>query len=103
VEYTYVAGRARVKHSSRDDPGREHYGVKRSDFILQVTTRHESLADSSLAKTAILSVLSKKASRMKGVVDLLHQDSMGPRNREREERFKGIIARGCAAVRGAKY
>jgi hypothetical protein len=51
-----------------------------------------------------LSVLSKKASRMKGVVDLLHQDLIGPpRNREREERFKGIIARGCAAVKGAKY
>lgn len=34
VEYTYVAGRARVKHASRDDDsGVEHYAIKRGDFV----------------------------------------------------------------------
>lgn len=57
----------------------------------------------SLAKTAMLMVLSKKASRMKGVVDLLKRDLMGGRNRVREEQFESIISRGTVAIRGAKY
>jgi hypothetical protein len=51
----------------------------------------------------MLGVLSKKAARMKGIVDLLKHDLMGCRNREKEEQFHGIIARGQAAIRGAKY
>jgi hypothetical protein len=62
-----------------------------------------AIADSSLAKTAMLFVLSKKASRMKGVVDLLKRDLMGGRNRAKEGQFETIIARGRAAVEGAKY
>jgi hypothetical protein len=62
-----------------------------------------AIADSSLAKTAMLFVLSKKASRMKGVVDLLKRDLMGGRNRTKEGQFETIIARGRAAVEGAKY
>jgi len=104
VEYTFVAGRARVKHSSRDDPGQEHYGVKKSDFILSVQSSSSmKLADDSLAKTAMLFVLSKKASRMKGVVDLLKRDLMGGRNRAKEGKFETTIARGRGAVEGAKY
>jgi len=61
------------------------------------------LADDSLAKTAMLIVLSKKASRMKGVVDLLKRDLMGGRNRAKEVEFDTIITRGRAAVEGAKY
>jgi hypothetical protein len=61
------------------------------------------LADDSLAKTAILVVLSKKASRMKGVVDLLKRDLTGGRNRTREGQFETIVAKGRAAVEGAKY
>jgi telomerase reverse transcriptase len=36
AEYTHVAGRARVKHASRADRSKEHYAVKRQDFILCV-------------------------------------------------------------------
>jgi hypothetical protein len=57
----------------------------------------------SLAKTAMLGVLSKKASRMKGVIDLLKRDLMGCKNRVKEEQFGEIITRGRAAVEGAKY
>lgn len=60
-------------------------------------------ADDSLAKTAMLFVLSKKASRMKGVVDLLKRDLMGGRNRAKEVQFETTIVRGRAAVEGAKY
>ena len=105
AEYTYVAGRARVKHSSRDDPTQEHYGVKRSDFILSVymlsCTRIAS--DISLAKKAMLIVLSKKASRMKGIIELLKRDLMGHKKSIREGRFEVIIARGRDAIKGAKY
>ena len=62
-----------------------------------------SVADDSLAKTAMLFVLCKKASRMKGVVDLLKRDLMGGRNRAKEGQFETIIARGRTAVEGAKY
>jgi hypothetical protein len=61
------------------------------------------LADDSLAKTAMLIVLCKKASRMKGVVDLLKRDLVGVRNRAREGQFDTIITRGRAAGEGAKY
>ena len=57
----------------------------------------------SLAKTAMLFVLSKKASRMKGVVDLLKRDLMGGKNRVKEGQFETIVARGREAVEGAKY
>jgi hypothetical protein len=50
-----------------------------------------------------LVVLSKKASRMKGVVDLLKRDLTGGRNRTREGQFETIVAKGRAAVEGAKY
>jgi hypothetical protein len=61
------------------------------------------LADDSLAKTAMLVVVSKKASRMKGVVDLLKRDLVGARNRAKEGQLDTIITRGRAAVEGAKY
>jgi hypothetical protein len=51
----------------------------------------------------MLGVLSKKASRMKGVVDLLKKDLMGGKNRAKEGQFETIVAIGKAAVEGAKY
>jgi len=51
----------------------------------------------------MLVVLSKKASRMKRVVELLKQDLMGGRNRAKEVQFETTVARGRAAVEGAKY
>jgi len=51
----------------------------------------------------MLFVLSKKASRMKCVVDLLKRDLLGGRNRAKEGQFETIIGRGRAAVEGAKY
>lgn len=36
AEYTCIAGRARVLHASREDKEREHYCVRRRDFILYV-------------------------------------------------------------------
>jgi telomerase reverse transcriptase len=42
VEYTFGAGRARVRHSSRDDREKEHYAVKKRDFILCVRLSNES-------------------------------------------------------------
>jgi hypothetical protein len=56
-----------------------------------------------LAKTAIVNVLSKKASRMKGIVGVLRSDLVGERCRAKQERFREIIARGQEAIKGAKY
>jgi len=94
-----------VKHSSRDDPTQEHYGVKRSDFVLLVymLSFSRTSSDISLAKKAMLIVLSKKASRMKGIIELLKRDLMGHKNSTREGRFEVIIARGRDAIKGAKY
>ena len=94
-----------MKHSSRDDPTQEHYSVKRSDFILLVYMLSSSRTspDISLAKKAMLIVLSKKASRMKAIVELLKRDLMGHKSSTREGRFKVIIAGGRDAIKGAKY
>ena len=51
----------------------------------------------------MLVVLSKKASWMKGVVDLLKRDLMGGKNRAKEGQFGTIVARGRAALEGARY
>jgi hypothetical protein len=60
-------------------------------------------ADISLAKVAMLRVLSKKASRMKHVVDRLTVDLAQHRYRDRKGRLKATVDQGIEAVRGARY
>ncbi|KAK4689413.1 telomerase reverse transcriptase, partial [Tremellales sp. Uapishka_1] len=86
IEYTYVAGRARVRHFARGDK-REHYTIKMRDFVF-------------LARHAIIKVLSKKVSMFKGVLRMLERDFSG--GREDEELLR-VIQRGWTAVRDAKY
>ena len=45
----------------------------------------------------------KKASRMKGIVDILQRDLSGGRARYQEKKFGQVIALGLAAVQGAVY
>ncbi|KAK8849571.1 hypothetical protein IAR55_004906 [Kwoniella newhampshirensis] len=90
AEYTYIAGRARVKHASRHDAGRDHYGVRKSDFLF-------------LAKTAMSRVLRKKARLFKGVIDLLEQGLRGRLHTEAADRLASVIEKGWDAVKGANY
>jgi hypothetical protein len=60
-------------------------------------------AHNSLAKTAMLKVLSKKASRMKVVMDRLKVDLSQRKCRERAEELSGVVTQGMEAVQGAKY
>lgn len=61
----------------------------------------------SLAKTALHKVLSKKAARLKGLVDLLATDLNHAKSRHRPgEQATGCdkaIARGCEAIQTAMY
>nr|XP_031859765.1 uncharacterized protein CI109_004837 [Kwoniella shandongensis]KAA5526837.1 hypothetical protein CI109_004837 [Kwoniella shandongensis] len=90
AEYTYVAGRARVKHASRHNVGTEHYGVRKQDFLF-------------LAKTAMSRILRKKASRFKGVIDLLERDLRGRVHSGTAGRLTQIVDKGWGAVKDAKY
>jgi hypothetical protein len=60
-------------------------------------------ADCSLAKTAIVLVLTKKASRMKDIIDILRNDLGGGRAKYQEGQFQELISCGMAAVKGARY
>lgn len=51
----------------------------------------------------MLKVLSKKASRMKTVVDRLKVDLSQRKFRERSEQLSSIVTQGMEAVQGAKY
>ncbi|RXK34877.1 hypothetical protein M231_07866 [Tremella mesenterica] len=60
TDYTYAAGRARVRHAARSDRGRDHFAVKRVDFVF-------------LARHAIKAVLGQSghSSRFREVAKLL--------------------------------
>jgi hypothetical protein len=51
----------------------------------------------------MLKGLSKKASRMKVVVDRLKVDLSQRKFRERAEELSGVVTQGIEAVQGAKY
>ncbi|WWC65948.1 uncharacterized protein I303_108570 [Kwoniella dejecticola CBS 10117] len=88
AEYTYMAGRARVKHASRADE-RDHYRVKRNDFIV-------------LALNAIVLVLEKK-SRFRGITHLLKGHLREKRYRRAQLGLSDVIRKGWEAVKEAKY
>ncbi|OCF77899.1 hypothetical protein I204_01902 [Kwoniella mangroviensis CBS 8886] len=93
IEYTYLAGRARVIHSSRndEDKNKNHYGVKRLDFFF-------------LAINAIVRVLERKP-RLRGIVHLLKSQMEHKKYRRsyKNKNLKEVRDRGWEAVKDAKY
>ncbi|WWC95477.1 hypothetical protein V866_002341 [Kwoniella sp. B9012] len=93
IEYTYLAGRARVIHSSRNDKDsdKDHYGVKRLDFFF-------------LAINAIVRVLERKP-RFRGIVHLLKSQMEHKKYRRlhQSKDLKEVMDRGWEAVKDAKY
>lgn len=57
----------------------------------------------SLAKMAMFKVLSKKASRMKPLVDLMATELSTFRHRGAQDRFSSVVSRGMEAIRLANY
>ncbi|WVQ96087.1 hypothetical protein IAU59_003188 [Kwoniella sp. CBS 9459] len=99
IEYTYNAGLARVRHAARKsghgDASQDHYGVQRAEFTF-------------LAKSAIISVLRRKASRFKGAVDHLEKDlrlNNGKRysKSQVQERLTRVCEKGWEAVKDARF
>ncbi|OXH32063.1 telomerase reverse transcriptase [Cryptococcus neoformans] len=94
-EYTFYAGRARVLHHVRtkdcknlDKKG--HFSLKKEEFIL-------------LAITAMSHVLKRKASRFKGVVDLLEAEAKKRVYRGLAEKLAVVCDKGWDAVKDAMY
>ncbi|OCF35151.1 hypothetical protein I316_03193 [Kwoniella heveanensis BCC8398] len=93
VEYTYNAGLARVRHAARKAGQvrpEGHYEVKRAEFTF-------------LAKRATISVLRRKASRFKGVVDRLERELRDKRYGELQERLGEVCEKGWEAVKNARF
>ncbi|WRT69587.1 uncharacterized protein IL334_006576 [Kwoniella shivajii] len=89
VGYTYLAGRARVKHSNRNDEEDDHYDIRKTDFTF-------------LAINAIIRVLRKKP-RFKGITKLLEMHLKERKYRKLSERLEQTIEKGWGAVKGARY
>ncbi|WWC92913.1 uncharacterized protein L201_007875 [Kwoniella dendrophila CBS 6074] len=89
AEYTYLAGRARVIHASRADERRDHYGIRRIDFIF-------------LALSAVMRVLRKKT-RFKGIVDILEIQLKNKKHRGLRNKLNKVIQKGWEAVEDAQY
>lgn len=94
-EYTFYAGRARVLHhvrtkNSKNLDKKEHFSLKKEEFIL-------------LAITAMSHVLKRKASRFRGVVDLLEAEGKKRVYRGLAEKLAVVCDKGWDAVKDAKY
>ncbi|WVR08145.1 hypothetical protein IAU60_005191 [Kwoniella sp. DSM 27419] len=91
AEYTFVAGRARVRHASRHkEDGAAHYSVLKADFIF-------------LAVSAIVRVLRRKASKFARVLPLLELELKGGRYKGMEARHALVLKRGWHAVKDAQF
>ena len=109
VGYTYVAGRARVRHAAREDKklAHQHFTVRKVEFELSVNYQMvltvRLICVISLAKSAVLEILLRKAARFKDVVHLFRQDLSGREYRILSARHKRTIERGWREVNMAKY
>ncbi|KIR60061.1 telomerase reverse transcriptase [Cryptococcus bacillisporus CA1873] len=93
TEYTFYAGRARVLHYVRTKNTKnfkEHFSLKKEEFVL-------------LAITAMSHVLRRKASRFKGVVDLLEAETKKRVYRGLAEKLAVVCDKGWDAVKDARY
>lgn len=75
--------------------------VSRNPLLLMIIDQASDTR--SLAKMAMLKVLSKKASRMKIVVDLLSRDVGRSSRVGRAKSLEAVIDKGIAAIEGARY
>ncbi|KAL0249996.1 hypothetical protein I308_103299 [Cryptococcus tetragattii IND107] len=95
TEYTFYAGRARVLHyvrtkNTKNLAKKEHFSLKKEEFVL-------------LAITAMSHVLRRKASRFKGVVDLLEAEAKKRVYRGLAEKLAVVCDKGWDAVKDARY
>nr|KIR46837.1 telomerase reverse transcriptase [Cryptococcus bacillisporus CA1280] len=93
TEYTFYAGRARVLHYVRTKNTKnfkEHFSLKKEEFVL-------------LAITAMSHVLRRKASRFKGVVNLLEAETKKRVYRGLAEKLAVVCDKGWDAVKDARY
>nr|ODN91106.1 hypothetical protein L203_01308 [Cryptococcus depauperatus CBS 7841] len=91
AEYTYNAGRARVRHHAHvEGLVGEHYRVRKNDLYY-------------LAMAAMIKVLKRKASKFKGVVDLLEEELKKRIYKGMAERYDDIIHKVWGRLKAAKY
>ncbi|KAL1408231.1 Telomerase reverse transcriptase [Vanrija albida] len=89
VDYTYSAGRARVRHHARGDE-HEHFNIGRAAFGF-------------LAKTAIRHVLGRQASRFGSVANRLERDLATKGSRGFAARLSRVVNRGLEIVDRAEF
>lgn len=72
-------------------------------LLLSSLRRQKDATEGSLAKSAVLLALSRKAGRFKDLVHLLKRDLEGSRYRAMRGRHEALILRGWNEVKHAKY
>ena len=96
-------GEARCARRSRRWEG-ELYGAKKGFRVVSIHTQSGArFADCSLAKSAVVRMLMRKAGRFKDVVHLLHVDLGRQEYRAMRLRHASVVARGWKQVQGARY